>query len=378
MALTCPRCGADNLETAKFCKSCGQGLTAIGGLKPPPPTAPPAPVACPSCGIPNAAGAKFCKACGSSLSAPPPPPPPESDTKPPTTVVDLGKTGDKKPRDTELPPLPEEPAKAGSLLPLIIFVVGLLLLAFAAYWFLMRSPDAPATAVTPASPASSAVSATTPAAGDAAKEATDSATSATQAEPSAPAAGTVRLVGPDSGGTSAGSAPAAATSEKPLISTSPATPAPVAAAVPAVTAEPAAQAAVTAPAKPAAVAPVTPVAKPVTRPAEKAPEKPPVLKFTPVDAATARNLPPSPGMPNQVTAQQQASPQASQNVQQAIPAVAASSHSSPEEACGKRVFLAMALCMTRQCETPQFTSHPQCVKLRQQNKDRQDQMNQGR
>ena len=33
---------------------------------------------------------------------------------------------------------------------------------------------------------------------------------------------------------------------------------------------------------------------------------------------------------------------------------------SPREACGGRVFLALALCMEEQCEAPLFHTHPQC------------------
>jgi hypothetical protein len=37
---------------------------------------------------------------------------------------------------------------------------------------------------------------------------------------------------------------------------------------------------------------------------------------------------------------------------------------SPREACGERVFLALALCMEEQCARPRFKSHPQCVPVR--------------
>jgi outer membrane biosynthesis protein TonB len=45
--------------------------------------------------------------------------------------------------------------------------------------------------------------------------------------------------------------------------------------------------------------------------------------------------------------------------------------SSPQEACGKRVFLALALCLQEQCQTPQFSNHAQCVQMRQQQKESQ-------
>lgn len=36
---------------------------------------------------------------------------------------------------------------------------------------------------------------------------------------------------------------------------------------------------------------------------------------------------------------------------------------SPRDACGSRVFLALAVCMEEQCESPRFKSHPQCDRV---------------
>ncbi len=49
--------------------------------------------------------------------------------------------------------------------------------------------------------------------------------------------------------------------------------------------------------------------------------------------------------------------------------------SSPREACGKRVFLAMIFCISEQCEKPQFKNHPQCVEMREQDRRRQEEQN---
>jgi outer membrane biosynthesis protein TonB len=116
-------------------------------------------------------------------------------------------------------------------------------------------------------------------------------------------------------------------------------------AVEAVPVEPAQKAAPVPPPPPAYVVPkpVPPKPKPVP--------PPPKITFTPVGPQTG-------------VAQQPAPVQA--------PAAAPGAPSSPEEACGKRVFIAMAMCMTRQCGTPQFASHPQCVQLRKQEQDRKD------
>jgi class 3 adenylate cyclase/tetratricopeptide (TPR) repeat protein len=51
--MTCPSCGSDNREGAKFCVRCGQALA----------------LACPSCGTPYQAGDVFCAECGQALQA---------------------------------------------------------------------------------------------------------------------------------------------------------------------------------------------------------------------------------------------------------------------------------------------------------------------
>ena len=52
MAITCPRCQAQNIEGAKFCQNCGLPLS----------------LTCPNCGTINAAGARFCHNCGFALN----------------------------------------------------------------------------------------------------------------------------------------------------------------------------------------------------------------------------------------------------------------------------------------------------------------------
>jgi membrane protease subunit (stomatin/prohibitin family) len=68
VGVTCPKCGTQNVAGAKFCSNCGEGLVASE-------------VTCPQCGTKNIAGAKFCSNCGTGLQAPPaggttPPAPP--------------------------------------------------------------------------------------------------------------------------------------------------------------------------------------------------------------------------------------------------------------------------------------------------------------
>jgi hypothetical protein len=47
----------------------------------------------------------------------------------------------------------------------------------------------------------------------------------------------------------------------------------------------------------------------------------------------------------------------------AAPAVQNDGPATPKQACGGRVFLALALCMEEQCERPRYKSHPQCRKV---------------
>jgi len=46
--------------------------------------------------------------------------------------------------------------------------------------------------------------------------------------------------------------------------------------------------------------------------------------------------------------------------------------SSPKEACGSRVFIALAMCLNEQCESPRFRGHPQCVQLREEQRRREE------
>jgi membrane protease subunit (stomatin/prohibitin family) len=59
----CGNCNTLNPESAKFCSSCGQPLSA------PAPAPAGATVKCPQCGTENAANAKFCANCGHGLQA---------------------------------------------------------------------------------------------------------------------------------------------------------------------------------------------------------------------------------------------------------------------------------------------------------------------
>jgi ribosomal protein L40E len=51
--MRCPRCHAENRDSARFCRECGATL----------------PVVCPGCGARLEPGSKFCDGCGSPLAA---------------------------------------------------------------------------------------------------------------------------------------------------------------------------------------------------------------------------------------------------------------------------------------------------------------------
>lgn len=53
------------------------------------------------------------------------------------------------------------------------------------------------------------------------------------------------------------------------------------------------------------------------------------------------------------------------------PTPQAAAPSSPSDACAGRNFIARTLCITEQCLHSRFTSHPQCVKLREDQRRRE-------
>ena len=71
----------------------------------------------------------------------------------------------------------------------------------------------------------------------------------------------------------------------------------------------------------------------------------------------------SPTVPPEVVAASAPSPEASE--------LKAAAPSDPRAACGSRVFIAMAICIDRQCKKPSFEKHPECVRLREIREERQ-------
>jgi hypothetical protein len=86
-----------------------------------------------------------------------------------------------------------------------------------------------------------------------------------------------------------------------------------------------------------------------------------------IEARAAR--PPAPPVPS-ATAGRTALPVAQEAAAAAVPA------KSPRELCGDVNFLALALCVSRQCQSPALQSHPQCIEARRYDEQRRRRMEQ--
>jgi len=149
------------------------------------------------------------------------------------------------------------------------------------------------------------------------------------------------------------------------------------------TASPAVAASAPLPIAPSAMPASAPIAVPVSEP-EPAPIPPVSVPAadpvpTPVPVATQAKPLKKPvekklDLPTKPTPAPIYIPAAPAPVAQPVKPVVPSRPSSPEEACGKRVFIALTMCINEQCDKPQFTNHPQCVKFRQQTKDTLERM----
>lgn len=194
--MECPnsRCGAENADGAKFCKSCGLPLSSE------PPSVVPTPETpdkqCPACGRSVPAQARFCGKCGCPIGSetaesphPPEPFPPLEPTAIPveaTPIVDSDATIIRVPTHrpppyvgmtdtayTELPPAPtprfpddgpQFPAIAGSAgKPLPFAAVGIVAMLAGAVvaWLLLGQVPSPPTAAPPATASKSSPPSTT-------------------------------------------------------------------------------------------------------------------------------------------------------------------------------------------------------------------------
>lgn len=387
--MNCPKCTNSNSESAKFCKSCGFHLMGTPAQVPVPPSSG---LKCLKCGVENNPHAKFCKACGTLVSrestalsqqpvpAPPavqppapvstpspvpppspvlqpiiaPPPPPPAKPKPAAAAAVIPST---QTSTMTTKPLRTDVILSRSSKPLQL-AVGAVLLALlgALIWVFtgVKSGDlAPPGSVQ--SPAKSTQA-----------EPVISTTAQASTPASAPVLPTQAVVAP-----AIIPVPAAVTASAPQSSE---------------TVKP-----TSAPEKQEQTLPLPAQApktsssavKPALRTESAAPNltqqnvspmrrvSPPNAVSPPPVASVAVPAPSAPAPTPQPAAVSQAT------TPPVAPASQNGAPSSPKEACGKRVFIALAICMQEQCSNARFNAHPQCVQMRQQQKDNQERANTG-
>jgi serine/threonine protein kinase len=122
--------------------------------------------------------------------------------------------------------------------------------------------------------------------------------------------------------------------------------------------------------QPATLAPGRPAEAPtqVAKPVERGRESAPAPAFNPGDST---NRPPSPAA-RAVDPAPPAEPRVRPAVQPAhepaapppaAPAAVAAEPATAREACGRRVLIALALCMERECQNARYRDQPECVKI---------------
>jgi serine/threonine protein kinase len=154
-----------------------------------------------------------------------------------------------------------------------------------------------------------------------------------------------------SASSAASAVPASASVPEPVASAAPVVVAPVVTAAPAAASAP--------PVKAASAA----AARPAPSPASAAARRDGALK--PVVTEKAGDFRAVPRSPVFAAPEPAASTPAAKPVTAAPASAAAAEPRSPSEACGKRVLFALAWCIDRQCERPEFANHAECVKLRE-------------
>lgn len=306
---TCRSCGVENTNHARFCKACGESLAA-----------PVSDSNCPACQATNKPDAKFCKQCGHCFI--------KKEAPSQINIDDVALVNEAVKSSTSFPhrvaPTSVQPQSVGQF-PLKWLAVGsvVLMLMAASWWWLQgaRKPD-DSSIGQPAQPTVQSSAAAAPAE-----------TLQPTAAPS-PAAAATSAVTPASGQQNTPNA-ARAVASPPVSSTK--------------TDNGTLSAQQT-----------TPTRQPNVekRPRQAAPETartPTMSGYSSVESAYTRTqqvprAAPQP-LPPQVTT--------------VTSAPTANNPASPSDACGKRVLLALATCIQRECETSRFAQHPQCVQLRE-------------
>lgn len=336
MSIKCPKCAVENSDGAKFCKNCGQNLTLLAN------SAPSVAVAdriCGECGTPNSSVAKFCKLCGASVAAPAAPSVAPKPALAPAPAA---------------PPLPEADPEA-TIRPTLVQAGTATPSQITDFDAAIKQLTAPIKlkAADPVVPETTG-----------------------QRENQKPtryllwggiAAACVAMAGATYWYASQPN-PTGASVETPARRSAPApgpTPAPIPDPVPAPMPEPAPAFEPSPTPVPAPDIVEAPRATPL-KPIEPKPERkkvPPKVRPVPLPA-------PAP-VPEPVRQESMTTLPTRPAPQPALPI----GPSSPREACGGRIFLALAMCMQEQCETPKFRNHAQCVELRQQRQAIEDRNN---
>jgi hypothetical protein len=404
--MICQHCNAVNPDGSRFCKSCGKMLNtdsdddvtvimSASALKAAQSVQPS--INCPACAKPNALGAKFCKFCGANMQPSaqtnaadplglldplaaldtPAPAVSASTPRPTQQLVELNFSDDatlpggvpaaalataaitasplfpaSSPSPASAPaptptPAPYEPPQAaqGTKIPWHLIGIATVVVAAGSWlWFskgrsLTKGPEpavttlpAPAAAPTPVEPASAPV-----------------------AVPTAP----MPIPAPAPTAEATPAAPPAPVAAPPAI------PAPPPAAVITETKE---EAAGKSPASAAAAAAATTAPKPAASPASR-PATPRPAASRPAAASVTAAPPPA---PTPAPAAPAPAPAAAPVAVPAPAPAAPAGPASPREACGSRVFLALTNCIQEQCSSARFSRHPQCVELREQQRQRDE------
>jgi ribosomal protein L40E len=339
MAKTCPDCGTENSGSAQFCKQCGCGLGnvfSVGVTRPVPLDGGVTGLICVACGELNGATANFCRKCGTRMGVREPAAPPRAmpvkaaavfaDTVPGAADADAAVPVASAPEGR--PSLPPEYLASSLTVPpseidlpvqrqalpnrtfwTLALAVALALALGGGYWWSKRVPSSMVPPADSIQPGESIVG----------------------AEPAKPAA----VPG----------------STAPPVAVPPSTPMPI----PAPTA-------VEATAVPVARVPA--VSPPVLSPVQEQSRQ----RAQAASAVVAKPLPrPAPAKPETPVAEAVPATQPAP----ASPRISQGSFGSPTEACASRPFIARTWCVYTQCNSAQFKSHPQCVKLREEGEARQ-------
>lgn len=307
---TCRSCGAENTIHARFCKACGESLAASVPYN-----------NCPACQAVNRPDAKFCKQCGHSFVKNSAPPPIQIDDD--ALVKDATQSSSHRttPALAQQQPVGQVPLKR------IAGGTAMLMLVAASWWWLQRAR-----------------------------------------EPQVPT--------PPVGLPHQAAVPAPASTAPTEVQQPPVVHPPATAVAPAVTAAPGPQNTPNAAGSTATPPASSPKANnglslsaqqtaPTRQPAAEKRPRPAVPEATHTQTYSGYSSVESTHTQTQQVPRTTPQPLPPQ-VTIVTSAPVAKEPTSPSDACGKRVLLAQTICMQRECDTPRFAQHPQCIQFKQQ------------